>query len=594
MNKKNKKSFLTFSTIRSKLLIVLIFQTIMLVSFYFYIVHLNQENAKERLSFENQKIAEYISNKVENIILNIRNNTLFPINRSGKDWKQNEISNYLVQKSDNNSTDISPYLYFEEFNTNALNLIHTYDYIDFVAISDIEGNIVFRTRHNGSYFITKSDLYTEWAKKTWDQKGGFTIFPKGSVIINNTDVENMIVGTRSIVRVGKYDNIGMIIVGVYPKNILSLFYGRSIFSNQSLFILQEDGKDLLGTEIDVNMSQLNSKDNSQLLQSKEGEKYVVEVFPYESYGLKYVIKTPYIHINYFYQIKYYFWIIYVILALTMIITIQKVFSSITTPMKLLIYACKKVEEGCYDFEISINPHNEFDKLVKAFKSMAITVDNLVNQVLLKELMEKQLEMQMLRSQINPHFLYNTLDSMQMNAYINNDFDVAKMCHLLGDILRNIVSAQGEMTTVFEEITFINKYIELVKYRYPNINILTYIDDSIVEKQMLKFLLQPIIENAINHGIAENENAGTINIMGYLDNEHICFNISDNGIGMSKEKIALIKEEMNSLKINNKSIGLPNINRRIKLYYGDQYELSIESKFTKGTVVSFKLPLKPVK
>lgn len=215
---------------------------------------------------------------------------------------------------------------------------------------------------------------------------------------------------------------------------------------------------------------------------------------------------------------------------------------------------------------------------------------MTEQVYQKSLTEKDLNLQMLRSQINPHFLYNTLDRMRMVSLNANCPHVATMCELLAKILRFGVSESNKLVTVEEENTHLEEYIRLIKLSYTNVSISTNLEPGILSYRMLKLLLQPLVENSINHGIIDDASNGSIQIWGYEKDKKLIFTVSDNGNGMDEEHLALLRDYLEDKNTAFHSIGLKNIKKRIQLYYGKEYDLFIDSRLNQGTTVTIKIPV----
>jgi len=223
------------------------------------------------------------------------------------------------------------------------------------------------------------------------------------------------------------------------------------------------------------------------------------------------------------------------------------------------------------------------KVIKSYSAMT-------EQFYQKSLIEKDLNLQMLRSQINPHFIYNTLDSMRMVS-LNTGFpDLATMSELLAKILRYGVSEANKLVTVEEENEHLDEYIRLIKLRYTNVSINTNLEPAILSYKMLKLLLQPLVENSINHGIIDDTSNGSIQIWGYEKDRKLIFTVSDNGNGMEEKRLTLLQDYLEDKNTAFNSIGLKNIKKRIQLYYGIEYDLSIDSLPHQGTTVSIIIPV----
>ncbi len=244
-----------------------------------------------------------------------------------------------------------------------------------------------------------------------------------------------------------------------------------------------------------------------------------------------------------------------------------------------------------------------DELSEAFADLQLMVEKIQEkdkltyqaQITEKELKNKQQEMEfkMLASQINPHFLYNTLETIRMNAFTAGNREVATSIKLLGKSLRYVLENTGTAsTTLKSELDYIENYIKIQKLRFGDrINYRLDVEDGIglEDYHILPLLLQPIVENAIVHGLEPNEGNGLVTVHVYLQDElHI--DISDNGCGMDEAQIQKLR---NSIIVRNpkikSSIGLYNINQRIKLCYGSRYGLQIDSVLDKGTTISLVIP-----
>jgi two-component system sensor histidine kinase YesM len=210
--------------------------------------------------------------------------------------------------------------------------------------------------------------------------------------------------------------------------------------------------------------------------------------------------------------------------------------------------------------------------------------------------QQRIEMEVLASQINPHFLYNTLETIRMKAFKAGDKDVATAIKLLGKSMRYVLENTGtSSTTLKNELNYIETYLQIQKLRFSDrINYSMVIEEGFKteEHDILPLLIQPIIENAIVHGLENADSSGHIIIEVYTEMENLYIDISDNGCGMGPEALQALRNKIETPHLNqNKNIGLYNINQRIRLCYGVQYGIVINSTRGKGTKVSLILPLK---
>lgn len=204
---------------------------------------------------------------------------------------------------------------------------------------------------------------------------------------------------------------------------------------------------------------------------------------------------------------------------------------------------------------------------------------------------KNAELKALQAQINPHFLYNTLDLINWKAIDNDVPEIALIAHSLAKFYKLSLNKGREIVSIEDEIDHIKNYVQIQNMRFDNrINLVINIDPFIRQYRILKIILQPIVENSILHGILENRNKqeGVINISSHLVNNTLVLIVEDNGIGMTMEKA---QEILTTDSIaDTHGYGVQNVNQRIKLYYGQQYGLSYWSSPGEGTKVEITIPV----
>jgi two-component system sensor histidine kinase YesM len=260
-----------------------------------------------------------------------------------------------------------------------------------------------------------------------------------------------------------------------------------------------------------------------------------------------------------------------------------------------------VTNGDYNITEQINGNDELYEvyqdlttMIQSIKRMDMEIYNerISKQKLINH--QQRMEFEMLSNQINPHFLYNTLETIRMKAFNVGAKEVANAIKLLGKSMRYVLESSKKPATLFSELEYIQIYLSIIMLRFEDK--FTYeikIEDDIdaQEYRILPLLLQPIIENSILHGLADIEYGGRILITLKRENGKLVIDIHDNGTGITEVELTKLLLNVNSSKHNNKSsIGLYNINQRIKLFYGNEYGLSVQSKYKEGTKVSLYLPL----
>lgn len=210
--------------------------------------------------------------------------------------------------------------------------------------------------------------------------------------------------------------------------------------------------------------------------------------------------------------------------------------------------------------------------------------------------QKQLrkaEFDLLQAQINPHFLYNTLDAIVWSAEAGNEKQVVKMVGSLSEFFRSSLNKGKEIVTIREELSHVRSYLEIQQIRYQDI--LDYeidVPEELFVNEIPKITVQPVVENALYHGIKEKRGGGKISVTGREDGNDYIITVSDNGIGMEPDRLAEVRDGLTDTSPDSKKIyGLYNVNQRIKLDFGDEYGLSIDSVYDEGTTVTIRLPKK---
>jgi two-component system sensor histidine kinase YesM len=263
--------------------------------------------------------------------------------------------------------------------------------------------------------------------------------------------------------------------------------------------------------------------------------------------------------------------------------------NVSQPINELVQCMRQVEAGNLKARVELSSSDELGLLGKSFNKMVARLNSLINSITEKQERLKQAEIKALQAQINPHFLYNTLDTIKWLAKLDRIEELKIIVTELGKLLRNSISSSQEIITVEESIQFIGNYLKIQKIRYgDHLNITVNISPEINECRIPKLLLQPIVENAIIHGLEKKVGVGNLVINGRLENEQLSFEIIDDGVGIAAEKTALINAKIDYASTS-ASIGIQNVNRRIQLYYGSEYGLEIESQLGKGTRVTLRLP-----
>lgn len=287
-----------------------------------------------------------------------------------------------------------------------------------------------------------------------------------------------------------------------------------------------------------------------------------------------------------------------VLALVIVISIllaRGISNSIYSPIKKLQDVTATLTHK--DLEPLLNSTNadELTELGLSFNIMSARIRQLLDEKVLEQENLKKSEMRVLQAQINPHFLYNTLDTIIWLAETNQTGLVVDLVRALSNFFRVSLSRGKDWIKISDEIEHVRSYLTIQKVRYRDIlDFQIDVEDAILDCSVLKLSLQPLVENALYHGIKNIRGGGKISVRGWrADVKTIIFEVADTGIGVEPEKLIQIQQalqnENTTVEVGDNGYGIFNVNKRIELYYGKQYGLTIDSRYRQGTLVRVRLP-----
>lgn len=268
-------------------------------------------------------------------------------------------------------------------------------------------------------------------------------------------------------------------------------------------------------------------------------------------------------------------------------------NSVTTPIRKLQKAMRSVEKGNTETRVMTHYTNEVGQLSQSFNRLIERIDDLLTVNRGIEVKKREAQLEALLSKMNPHFLYNTLESIRMMAVIEDKEDIAKAIEGLADLFRYSIRTKSDIVDIRDELQHVEHYIFLQKIRYGDKFEVCYdIDEELLPYKMLKFSLQPIVENALSHGVDKKLGKGIVNIRVHRYNEHdLRIIVEDDGVGMDTNRLSEMRQYLSSQEGDRgQSLGLKTIQERVALYFGPGYGLHIESDLGKGTTVMLTIPI----
>lgn len=286
--------------------------------------------------------------------------------------------------------------------------------------------------------------------------------------------------------------------------------------------------------------------------------------------------------------------LYVLVAMGLIVVAlffsRFISRSITQPIQQLCDSMERVQEG--DFSVSdivVDSVNEIGSLTRSFNVMTHRIQELMEQNIREQEAKRKSELKALQSQINPHFLYNTLDSIIWMAEGKKNEEVVLMTAALARLLRQSISNEDEVVSIGQEVEYARGYLTIQKMRYKDkMEFQIDVDPSILHIPLIKLVLQPVIENAIYHGLKYKESKGLLQVKGFLKNGNAVIQVIDNGVGMDSETLAHIYDK-HKVNYQSNGVGVYNVQKRLQLYYGNEYGITYESEKGRGTTATVTIP-----
>ena len=282
-----------------------------------------------------------------------------------------------------------------------------------------------------------------------------------------------------------------------------------------------------------------------------------------------------------------------ILILVIVLTVMIV-RGIIKPIQGLSEVAQRVSEGDFSARAVVDTNDEVAVLADSVNIMTESIEGFVGKIKEDESKMRRADLRLLQEQINPHFLYNTLDTIVWLIEGNDSDKAVNMVMSLSEFFRLVLSKGKEYITIQEEEMHIRSYLEIQQVRYRDIlEYEIHIDPELYRYQILKLTLQPLVENSLYHGIKYKRAKGSIIVTGKMSEGRICLKVEDNGVGMNPEELANLQNEITKpCKDTGKGFGLANVNERIRMNFGAEYGMTIESVSGRGTCVEIVIPAVP--
>ncbi len=466
------------------------------------------------------------------------------------------------------------------------------------GISNINfDSVIFTNRgevFGDATLIHKADMIniTEqgWYKKLLDRPS-YILWQKDEVLDNifTTAGQDYIYLIRELQDRETWSKTGIMVLGI-SENELRKLYSGYVNDYSSIFIL-DSRNNLISGIANLNLNEIPGFIYNNM-HNYTGSNIVEEVNGQELLMTHYTIKTSNWKIfllndqNYllskFDSIKSLYLMVIVVYFVITLILCSLFLSKFTKPIHVLYQHMEKVKANNLDVTVPVLSRDEIGYLSEQFNSMIGRIKQLMDNLVNEQEAKRQAELISLQTQINPHFLYNTLASIRYLIYTEKKEDVDNIILSLIRILRYSLSDTKEFISIQKEISILEDYIFIQKFTFSNtVKVEIDIDEEILNCKTIKLILQPLVENSFMHGLKPKNENGYLSIKGYARDNNICFEIYDNGVGFD------LGAGIN--QTNRTGIGLHNVKDRIKLTFGDEYGLKIESEPGSYTKITVNIP-----
>lgn len=571
-----KDNFLNLSIMKKIIIYFTLVFLFSILSITFLYERINTKYTLEKLEQSSLEVLESAKSNMNIIVGNVSNVSKMIISSSNI---QNALNNYETEdKSLRNN--INDYLsQFTNFQSN----------ISSIYLLDYEGNKYY----SESYLykglnlsdVKKSSLYEELLNKD----GEYILKYNCGGLIKETD-RNYVSLLRVVNNINTQEPMGIMIINIDEDNFFDSDtnsndkFSTKIFirDGENNFITKDSNREILSKlENEINYS----IGNGTITKKLEKSNYIVSNVSVEGINWSIVSVSSYSRLLEQNQYVKYILVYFLLFSFALIVLGAVIISKfITGPINKLCESMNDVGDGKFSL-VNIKTYNdEIGQMKNRYNGLIIEITELMKKIKENEEKKRQIELDLLMSQIKPHFLYNTLDSINSLALSGESKKIYKMIKSLGKFYRVSLNEGNNIISVREEIDTIKNYLIIQEMRYGELLDVEYnLDDSCNEYRIIRLVLQPLVENSIYHGIRNKEGKGKIVISTYEDEESIYLSVEDNGLGIKKSKIEDI--------YNNKGIGvgLRATKERLRIFYGDKFKFKIESKLGVGTKITIKIP-----
>jgi two-component system sensor histidine kinase YesM len=476
-------------------------------------------------------------------------------------------------------------------------LMDSMPYIESVYIFD---------NYNNCYGVDKKYLKSlkinnlqqaSWYDDVLKQDGYYILRLNSMQIFNlKKDEENTMSLIRVINSITNQQKLGILMVNISKDSFESCY--KEMVSRYKTSIAILDGNDQFISNNDSvtkeeiqKITKSNGKSDTSLVLKHHDQSYIYSSMVLDRYGWKIILGIPMAELKK--EASIYGVISLITLLFNgLLLLIGTIFISklISNPIHKLLQSMKNIQNGKFTMMEMKTGNDEIGQLKDGYNIMVQEIENLIQKIVREQKTIRKAELNVLQEQIKPHFLYNTLNAMGYLALAGKNDELYDALEALGNYYKKCLSKGSEIITIEDEIEIVKDYLHLQQLRYGNILTVHFdVDPDTLKYTILKLIIQPLVENAIYHGIKPKEGHGHIYISSKANENDILLTVSDNGIGIDEDKLELLKAQVIDNNIN--SFGLRGTIERLKIYYDRSQVYNIESTKGIGTKITLMIPKK---
>lgn len=461
---------------------------------------------------------------------------------------------------------------------------------------------------NGRYIINRGDDeltgYVDIESLDWYQAA---MESKSGIAVSSSHVQNAIQSSykwvitlsRALVNNQTGEREGLFFVDLNYSAISDLCNNNSIEEKGYIFVLDAEGNIVYHPKQQLMYGGLKTENIDAIMECREDSLIIDEGGDSKLYTMSKSKRTGWTVVGAVYtsellknneQAQMWYLLVASILLLAVIGISSIISREITKPIRSLRDSMRKVQNGQFDTHVEVITENEIGSLGRSFNLMTSEIQALMEQNVYEQKQKRKSELKALQAQINPHFLYNTLDSIIWMSEAGENDEVVEMTSALARLLRQSISNDKEEVELEKEIEYVKNYLTIQKMRYKDkLEFFIYVDPRVAHVPIIKLVLQPLVENAIYHGIKYKETKGNLKIYARPVDGRVEIVVADDGIGMDEDVMEHIFDEHRKEQKRN-GVGVPNVQKRLKLQYGSEYGIRYESVKGAGTKAVITIPV----